>query len=62
MVERVACGGVDSGAVVGCEGVGAGVIGARTSGVGGVSAGALVGGGGVSAGVIGAGTSGGGGV
>ena len=62
MVERVACGVVGAGALVGCEGGSAEVMGARASGVGGVGAGALVGGGGVSAGVIGAGTSGGGGV
>ena len=44
MVERVACGVVGAGAVVGCGGVSAGVMGARTSGVGGVGSGVGVGG------------------
>ena len=39
MVERVACGVVGAGPVVGCGGVSAGVMGARTSGVGGVRSG-----------------------
>ena len=43
-MERVACGVVDSGAVVGCGDVSAGVMGARASDVGGVGSGVGVGG------------------